>query len=73
MQAAAPGHMTHCDKVGDPICMEEARWVLNVVYDALAGQVGPCLHRLLHPGTTWCAQLQQNHAMVAETDLQHAC
>lgn len=40
VQAAAAGRMTHCDKVGDPVCMEEARWVLNVVYDALAGQVG---------------------------------
>lgn len=36
---ASTVRMTHSDKVGDPVCMEEARWVLNVLYDALAGQV----------------------------------
>jgi hypothetical protein len=36
--------MTHSDKVGDPVSLDEARWVLNVVYDALAGQVSVYTH-----------------------------
>lgn len=35
-----PARISHSDKVGEHIPMEEARWVLNVVYDAIAGQVG---------------------------------
>jgi hypothetical protein len=30
--------------------MEEARWVLNVLYDALAGQVSNCYHAQVPPG-----------------------
>jgi hypothetical protein len=55
-QAGATARITHSDKVGDPVCMEEARWVLNVLYDALAGQVSNWLvtrhhlHSLLPAG-----------------------
>lgn len=37
--AAAHGRMTHSDKVGEPVCLEEARYYINTAYDILAGQV----------------------------------
>lgn len=61
LQAAAP-RMTHNDKVGDLVCMEEARWVLNVLYDALAGQVS----RALAPYMSFCSYRQ-----VAGSQLEH--
>ncbi|KAF6258115.1 mRNA capping enzyme, catalytic domain-containing protein [Scenedesmus sp. NREL 46B-D3] len=36
--AAAHGRMTHSDKVGEPVCLEEARYYINTAYDILAGQ-----------------------------------
>ncbi|WIA08218.1 hypothetical protein OEZ85_007667 [Tetradesmus obliquus] len=38
MQQAAGGRMTHSDKVGEPVCMEEARYYINTVYDVIQGQ-----------------------------------
>jgi hypothetical protein len=55
-QAGATARMTHSDKVGDPVCMEEARWVLNVLYDALAGQVSPRTFR-------FCGHLPMQRAL----------
>jgi hypothetical protein len=37
--AAGAGRMTHSDKVGEPVCMEEARYYINIVYDVIMGQV----------------------------------
>jgi hypothetical protein len=31
--------MSHADKVGEPVPLEEARYLLNVVYDVIQGQV----------------------------------
>ncbi|KAF8072474.1 Rngtt [Scenedesmus sp. PABB004] len=37
--AAAPsGRLSHSDKIGEPVCVEEARWVVNTVYDIIQGQ-----------------------------------
>lgn len=31
--------MTHADKIGEPVCFEENRYIMNVVYDIIMGQV----------------------------------
>jgi hypothetical protein len=36
---AAGGRMTHSDKVGEAVCMEEARYIINTVFDVIQGQV----------------------------------
>lgn len=43
LQAA---RLTHSDKVGEPVCAEEMRYIMNAVYDVLQGQVGCAMGQL---------------------------